>query len=432
MSNTVNLLGNPITKDYVPGYGYVQGSPFVSLQRYPPFRLQYVRDMTIDSKVQFGLYLIAGSILSKGSYKVESENDDIGEYVTKTLDAFKLSGMEEALSCLPYGYACSEPLYESKKGRICYKEIKFLNPMDCRPLRSAKTGNIAGAAVRINQYDTTKTGTNGRVLLGGPKALWTVHSKASNPWYGLSRLYHAYYPWLEKWSDGGSRDIRKLFFYKYAYTGGDYYHPPGSIQLDDDGSGQPRTILCRDLARQIAEQSRTGGINFFPNTTGSDGKPAWYFNPIQMGGSPEAIFTYGEKLDIEILEGMGIPNEVVQAPGNSSGGWAGRSVPMDAFCAILHTTYGSIISEFVKQVIHPLVILNFGYNDTEFTVKPYGLLTENDQVDQQMLDQEQPGQQPSATQMSLRVESSWDGYIRRNRLRDSFAIEGGGLLNYAA
>lgn len=431
----VRLIGEPLTKDYYPSIN-VFGTTWNSLIRYPCFALRYVRDMLVDSKIKFGLFLIKGMILSKGTFSVEAENEEVGEFVKQTLERFKLTGMSEALNNLSYGYSCSEMMYEGRQGFVHYKEAKALHPIDCKPVRSERTGNLAGAAVRISNSKFSVTNSAlGRIILGGPKVLWSVHDPDYNPWYGLSRLYNAFMPWLEKWADGGFRDCRRLFFYKQAYSGGIMYHPPGDTLITVDSStGQAMTKPNRDIAREMVDNLRTGGTVFLPSVSSMDGQSQWRWEPGQALSAPEALFNYGKTLDEEILEGMGIPTEVVQAAGESSGAYGGRSVPMEAFSSILHAAYCGIISDFVKQIVHPLVILNYGHQNSWFQVRPYGLLSDTAEVNQGegQIDDEAQGLSgkegdngKQAVAMSIRLEAE------RALRKRGYVVQGGGGVNYA-
>lgn len=356
-------------------------SYFTSMVRYPAFTLGVVREMLNDPRVKFGLSLLVGPILSKGRYSVEADDDKVGEYVQSLLDRFLDNGIKLALKCLVYGYSVNEVRYEVHKGRIQYKEMRYINPLDCRPLVYDRNGELAGAVVK-------RVGTDGRTILGGPKVLWTTHEPDEHPWYGRSRFYHAYLPWIEKWHDGGFRDCRRLFFYKQAYDGGVFYHPLGNINVSEDpATGVAISKPASEIARQIGDNLRTGGTIYMPESRDAQGNRKWEWQPGTAHPPPQALLDYGRDLDNEIWQGMGIVSEAIESPGDSSGAYGGRSVPMDAFNWILHSIFVDASIPFIKQIVHPLVVLNFGREKSYVQVRPHGILKDNEDVSPELAEQ---------------------------------------------
>jgi len=441
MTLEVNLLGTPLTASYDP-VGSVIGPTYTSLNRYPPFSTRYVTAMLIDPRVRFGLELIKAPILTKGQFEVNADDPKVAEYVKTTLDTYKLFGQQQSLRSLEFGYACAEAMYEVRQGRVMYKELKPLYPTDCRAIQTVATGNLAGAVVRSNASRQGQGQIDGQIVLGGPKCLWSVHNRDYHPWYGLSRLYGAFLPWLEKWNDGGFRDIRRLGYYKQAYDGGMMEHPPGETLLQNAGDGTPITKSNRDLAREIMDNKRTGGSLILPRVIGQDGQNLWRYTPGNNGIDMSGVQAYGKDLDDEIWEGMGIPAEVAKAPGDSSGGWAGRSVPQEAFMGITHSVFCENTTDFVKQIIHPLVILTFGRKNSWFQVKPHGLLTQAEDMqgaaDASVEGSSLPGfsgkesQPQQGAAMAHAIPISKDVLQMKYRSsRADYVIEAGGDISYA-
>tara|TARA_R110000868_G_scaffold32763_8_gene119502 strand:+ start:655 stop:1968 length:1314 start_codon:yes stop_codon:yes gene_type:complete len=434
----VDLLAKPLTAAYDP-VGSMLGPRHTSLNRYPPFSTMYVNAMLVDPRVRFGLELIKAPILTKGQFEVNADNPAVAEYVKETLDTYKLFGQQQSLRSLEFGYACAEPMYEVRKGAVFYKELKPLYPTDCKAIQSVATGNLAGAVVKVNGSRNGMGSVDGQIVLGGPKCLWSVHNRDYHPWYGLSRLFGAFLPWLEKWNDGGFRDIRRLGYYKQAYDGGTMEHPPGETLLQTAGDGTPITKPNRDLAREIMDNKRTGGSLILPRVIGQDGQNLWRYTPGTNGLDMSGINAYGKDLDDEIWEGMGIPAEVAKAPGDSSGSYGGRSVPQEAFMGITHSVFCENTTDFVKQIIHPLVVLRFGRKNSWFQVKPYGLLTEASQMDGAADATVEPngagqdfsgkGKQPQGAAMSHTIPIS--NAVKYNSSRANYAIHGGGDISYA-
>ena len=433
----VNVLDQPVTKDYELTPSYFTSS-YTSMSRYPYFSLTCVQEMMRDARIRLGLELIIGPILAKGKFSVDTENDEVADYVQETLDMI-WGGIDgrRALYSMVYGYACNEVLYEVRQGLVKFKELKPLHPMDCRYVKNERTGNQIGAAVRIRGNRRKGGDTNAHVLLLGPKCLWSTHGRDFSPYYGQSRLYNSHIPWLEKWGDGCFRDSRRLFFHKQAFSGGTMYHPPGVTNMALDASlGQAQPVANSELARRMVDQLRTGGTLFIPRQASVAGTVnPWEWIPGEVSQTPQGLLDYGTDLDNEIWQGMGILPEVISAPETGTLGNGGRSIPMDGFNAILHSVFCEIITDIVKQILHPMVILNFGRENTWFTVKPYGLLKDNDQVDDMAgaATQEQQdgipgspssGKENTGTAMSLAIQQA----VRANKRYRGYGVSAGGNL----
>lgn len=434
----VNVLEDSVTKDYELTPSYYTTS-YTSLSRYPRFSLTHVQEMMRDARIRLGLELIIGPILAKGKFSVDTENDEVAEYVQDTLDMI-WGGIDgrRALFSMVYGYACNEVLYEVRQGLVKFRELKPLHPMDCRYVKSERTGNQVGAAIRIK----TRTGlkpVNSQVLLLGPKCLWSTHSRDFSPYYGQSRLFNSHIPWLEKWGDGCFRDSRRLFFHKQAFSGGTMYHPPGVTNMALDAStGQAQPVRNAELAQRMVEQLRTGGTLFIPRQVSVAGSQnPWEWIPGEVSQTPQGLLDYGSDLDNEIWQGMGILPEVISAPETGTLGNGGRSIPMDGFNAILHSVFCEVITDIVKQILHPMVVLNFGRENTWFTVKPYGLLKDSAEVDDMagaaMQEQQNGSPAPpdssgkkTGTAMALAVNEA----IRANKKYRGYGVNGGGNLQY--
>lgn len=118
-----------------------------------------------------------------------------------------------------------------------------------------------------------------------------------------------------------------------------------------------------------------------PNAQDAKGNYLWQWERGQIGQVPSGLLDYGKDLDNEIWQGMGIPTEVAEAPGGSSGAYGGRSVPMDAFACIVHSVFVDMSLAFIKQIVHPLVILNFGRENSYVDIRPHGILVDNEEAE---------------------------------------------------
>jgi hypothetical protein len=80
---------------------------------------------------------------------------------------------------------------------------------------------------------------------------------------------------------------------------------------------------------------------------------------------------YPEQLRVEILEGLGIPPEVVESSGDSGFGSAtGRKVPMIMYYSSLASLGSNAISDVDRFIIKPLLKFNFKEkSDTPYSIE---------------------------------------------------------------
>jgi hypothetical protein len=200
-------------------------------------------------------------------------------------------------------------------------------------------------------------GRNGRVYVGGPKSFWFVNKREINPWYGQSRLLGAFDPWIELINDGGAKDVRRLYYYKYAFQGDTLYYPPGSTASPDEAG---RLTSNKDLARDMVEKRRAGAVAVFPNTVDPiTNTKQWEWVAAQSGPGSVDILDYYDRLKNEIREGLGVPPEIFTAAQTGSG-YSGRVIPQEGFDASLQSIVNWLIHDFDDQVLQYLVRLNFG------------------------------------------------------------------------
>ena len=383
------LLSEPISQEYVPQVGL---SFFTLSRNRPIFSNRVIHDMIPDPRVIFGLMLLKGPINwrtrffteeeaetidipqligeldVKFPYIVKASNPEVEKFVKKTISRFWTTSTNAALRALEWGFSGSESLYEESDGKIQFDRLKSLNPPDTKAV--TKDGEFVGLTLR-NFSRASLINDPKTVFIGGPKAFWHVHWRERHPYYGLSRLFGAYIPWWEQWSDGGYRDIRRLWFYKNAFEGGIIWHPPGTTRDSNN-----MIIVNKDYAREIIEKKRTGGVMAFPNSPAEtpNGR-AWDYDPPTPLPVPAGLLEYGATLRAEILEGMGIPNEVIESPGNQGfGSSAGREVPELAFFAIIQELVQWLVSDVHSQIIKPLLMLNFS-DSVDVEIIPFPMKT---------------------------------------------------------
>lgn len=265
------------------------------------------------------------------------------------------------------------PLQSQPELLVEFDRLKDIHSLDIKAI--THRGEVAGMYVTRSSFQEGRHSQN--LYIGGPKKFWTVHWRERHPWYGLSRLFGCHIPWWEKWSDGGYRDIRRLWFHKQAFDGGEFYFPMGGSMRDENGN----IVSFQVLARELMEKKRTGGILFLPNTSDGEGHRQWELIPGKPNPVPAGLLEYGQLIDKEILEGLGVPTEIIESSGEQGfGASSGRQVPETAFYAILQGLVNPLIDDFKKQVLEPLVKLNFG-DGIDFDVVPIPMTASTEPAD---------------------------------------------------
>lgn len=353
----------------------------------PPFTAYRIRDMMRDPRIRFGLGLIKGPIHSETMFLTKAESQDpavaqmvveleldfpyvidsgdqeIDTYIAHVLTRFWSNGVMKALSAVEWGFSSMEVIYkQDADGLLDYQDVRLLPHGAVRTCtlgdricgvvvdRAASHNMITNPAVRDDDH------TPGESYIGIPKAFYHIHQRERNPIYGESRLYNCYAPWWEIWSRGGSRDIRRTWFFTHAYDGGTMYYKPGSTRISD---GQVKQN--QDIALELLRTLRTGGYRVFPNEIDPNtSRPYWVYEPPSGNATPTGMMEYHYSLTSEELEGMGIPPEVVESSGGGLGASSGRKIPEQAFRSTLRQSADFLIYDFDKQVLDALLYFRYG------------------------------------------------------------------------
>lgn len=338
---------------------------------FPYFNFNTVDAMMRDPRIKYALSLIKGPITTYTRffneeeaespaihtaivelnyhfpYAVVCKNKDQEEFIIKQLNRFWEVGIQKAMTAVEWGFSGSQVLYKKNSdGKIVFDN---LFPYKAANLQCVtKEHGIIGF---IRDNDKTKY-----IPIG--KGFWHLHERETDHYYGNSRLRGAHIPWHETWMMGGARDIRRTWFFKNAYDGGQIYYPEGFYV---DGTGNK--IQNEELAVRMAEAKRTGSTGVFPSTKGLDGKRAWEFEPAKSNVTPQGMVEYIQILRDEELEGVGIPPEVVQGDGGGMGSATGRMVPLMAFIASLTPLGSDLITDFRQQILDPILLAANGFTD---------------------------------------------------------------------
>jgi hypothetical protein len=338
--------------------------------RKPMFGLRYVPWMMMNPRIRFGLWLLKGPILAKSRFFVETEHADVKQFVVDYISRFWQYAATTVFKCLEWGYSGSEVMYRmTPDGIVNFDRIKYLQPRDLKLV--TKHGRKAGILV------SRVPGVNGLLPIGGPRSLWVTHEREENPWYGSSRLAGAFEPWYELATNLGAKEMRRLYYFKFAFPGDTIYHKGGST-MGENGIPVPN----KQLARSMVEQMRSGAAITIPTDPHPQtGIEQWRIERGTASQSSVNILEYIDTLHGEILEGLGVPTEVAAASG--TGAYAGRRVPQDAFYSILHNILVSIFQDVDDQSIREVSEFNFGSRGLDYNITPFGLLrtVEDEQAD---------------------------------------------------
>lgn len=376
----------PLTAEYVPSVSRATDSAFF---RVPPFTFQVINWMLADFRIRWGLWLLKGPILCKSKFFVKCDNPEVKEFLVDQITRFWRTSAMRAMKAFEFGYSCSEVVYKTEEGNIQFDYLKDLQAVDCKALTIK--GSVAGALV-------DKVPKVGKLILGGPKKFWHIHNREYHPYYGCSRLYGSYMPWIEIWGPNGYRDSRKLYFHKYAYSGGGIYVPQGKSQTGTDPSGAPSYTDNWILGRQMVEALKSGGVWTLPGTMDENGNRLWERVSPDVTSPPTNLMEYGETLKDEEWEGMGIPPEIARAEG--TGAFAGRAVPLMGFYTTLQELVYWLIHDADEQIFRELVDYRFG-EGVAYEIIPFSLMDEALKDEKGTEGEGQPMQLPQQGQAGL-------------------------------
>ena len=341
----------------------------------PIFSFDYVMQMLYDPTIRLGLAMRAAPLQqaefayevtsndgnSKWVPGIQADNPNVGTYVLKQLKRIWKHELHKMLLDQVWGWSGGEVTFKQNVDGN-WEVDEFLHRSALHTYAIVKYGQIVGVQIR-----SIKSENKGYVDLPFPAAFWSAFNPESESPYGRSILLGAFSPWCDKWLNGGALDTRRLFAHKDAYGGVDIGYPPdGTYYID----GQE--IPARDIAREMAEQLKAGGVTVRPSIYDSTGKELWTINRATVPANPAHIFEYPKDLDTEILRGMEIPDDVLTS--EATGAWQGKQVPMQAFFTNADRWLSQIVKNVTVQILEPLVLANFGKaEDFEVSTKPLAL-----------------------------------------------------------
>lgn len=400
------FLGRPQTADYRPTTVGGNIAPLWYNGQLGHFSKTDIEVMRRDPQCGFGMRILRAP-LHTVAWEIEAEDRAIAAFVDAQFKRFWLNSLEKSLRMLEWGHFGAEPLYREEGGEIHFDRLKALHPNDCTPLDLH--GNLAGVQVRgVKDW------------LRPPRSFWVVSEPEFNPFYGQSRYAQAWEAWIEKRGRHGAVDSRRLWAVKNAFDGGIMRCPNG---MTEDDQGRMRSN--QDYARELIEKKENGGCLVLPIVKDPEtGEYLWTYEPPKINGEFKGLIDYPGVLDKDILKGMGIPPEIVEAAETGSG-WSGRSVPFLVFLASEDQIAMTSIEAFDQQVCRPLAWANYGPGQ-HYAIKPKSLI----QV-QQGGDQNAQGGPPKPGQPPAQQPGSgqpYQGAPRGHGARDPNT----GKINYGA
>lgn len=366
LKNWFNASEKPITAGYNPGPSMLW---WAYTNKRPPWNYYYADVMLLDPQVWFGVNIGNGPLLSakvtvKPGSKLAARSDaaEIQEFIAQQWQRIWSTSAAQILRCKHYGFMAYEVVYKTVDDRIEFDYLRDFHPFDVGELKLAGGGRVG---VRIHNIQRPGGGS---VDLIGPKGLWITYDDEFCRTWGRALLQRAYAPWYDKNSDGGAFDLRRLRNFKDAWIGDLIRYPLKQIRTPN---GQ--FVSGRDLAREIGENRASGVPIFLPSTRDQSGNYEWDYSPPQGVAGDSGIPQWIGDLDWDILDGLLVPREVVEASQTGSG-FSGRSVPLVGFLSIRDLEFGGYVRQIKGQSLKPLARANYGLDADDFDLVPTPLV----------------------------------------------------------
>ena len=366
-------LRNP-TSSYQAGGGMWWGMPSSVIDGAPFFTWWDVPRMLRDPRVRLAERMWRAPF-QRVKWKVNAEHPTVARFVGTTLRSIWRKSLPRILArYFRYGFAPGGAEFCERKGLVRLGRVRAVEPMDATPhvwAAGRNAGQAAGFTIRSGISVGVTTPTDAWV---GPRhAVWFSGNQEFSQFYDLPPMSGMFEPWLEKRGRNGAIHARRLWFRKCAFRGAILHHPQGTTAVGPDESSQ--VIDNQDLARQTLEYAESGAVYTFTNEVNPSepGKYAWDLQEAVAQPDVKGVREYPQDLDKEMLEGIGMPPEVLEAADVGSG-WSGRLIPLIGFLGGVDELAGMLIECFDSPIRH-LVGVNFG-KDTYYEVEPQSLAEE--------------------------------------------------------
>lgn len=359
--------------------------PYWLDQTMPPFTIWTIERMRIDPQVKLST-AVRYAPLMRPQFEIVG-SPDITRFVSNTLRAVWTKSIRKIVKGMAYSMCAGEILYDydEKTRMFHFRGLNDIYPTDVR-IRTLN-GKFTGLRIRMHRARNSQRNKGRKqqsdVVIRRPKAFIYLNEREFGSWVGKSMYESSYKPWFDKAERDGGIDIRRMWYYKCAFDAGDIYHPSGNYIEPETG----QIIPYQDIARQIVEQGKTGGVYAWPNDVDENGVRKWERRPAGSNGTGGDLINYVDQLDVEISRGMLVPDDIVSQQ-SGTGSYAGRAIPLATFMAISNVAMTEIASAVDELIVKPLVEINFGKDAR------YELLSAK--VNDEELQAETPGQNEDA------------------------------------
>lgn len=335
----------------------------------PIFTWLEAERMRLDPQVQFGLRILRAPLYGV-TWKTHADNSVVERWIQRESEAIYRRMMPKIVRHFEYGVSCGEITFKNRrsqgKTRVHFADFLEVHPRDAAPFvydRGPRSGKLACLEVK-NVADG-----HGTVYLDRRHSFWFKGDSEFGEWWGRPRLAGAHQPWFDKGSRHGLNDSIRLYYAKQAFMGPKLFYPPGNIDISADPSTQVFKD-AQDHAREIVEKYMNGGVLVLPSTVDDKGAALWRWEDPKAFTDSSGMLEYKKVLDGDILVGLGIPKELVEASTVGSG-YSGRAIPAQVFFSSMDEEAQRILEEIDRQILRPLVRLNFG--PVGYVIKPDSL-----------------------------------------------------------
>ncbi len=310
-----------------------------------------------------------------GNPKPISQNPAVAEFVMSMCRRFWDRGVPKLQNGYEYGWIAVENIYGERQGGVQdglleWEGCKDFHPRDCFLL----TQDSRPVGARITNIRSQKASSKPCDLWFSEgaipaKALWYPHMPRYNPYYGESQLLGAWRPYRRMAAKDAAETVLDGGFYRGSWSGPLVRFPQEDLQA---GPGVPNTTqspegtpykYARDYAKFMADQAKSGASiglpsDKYPPEMGGDYKWTYEWPENHFNGEP--LIVYVEHLIKQCREGVGVPNELIEAAETGSG-YSGRAIPLEGFMQQQQEIGGAMLHLFVSQVVKPLVLWNRDY-----------------------------------------------------------------------
>lgn len=348
-------------------YGTRTNDPFGRAYIYPQDKIT-VQDydlMRFDGQIRAGMQLIKLPIRGCG-WQIMCQDSDISNLITEILKPIWAKLIKDICLGLDFGWVVGEQLksvgynltvsqtsaaLNSAQEKtypyyIRLDDVMMVDNVTSRLLAFERSGHFAG----FEQF------TPELVVVANTKAFHWANDMELQELYGISRMRACYPYWLFKKQN---YDWLNVGFETMALPYKKIMYPDGSTEWGQDENGEPVSIPNQQIAMELGENLGNNNTIIIPSGVYEETKtPMWdvSFVKSEFDGAP--IIEYIDKLNLEILKGLLIPELALNTGSSGSYDLAQEQIRM--FMKGLQATLAEIASVVTLQIVQPLVRDNFG------------------------------------------------------------------------